>query len=151
GLFSGSRPFRLRRSVGLGARDHGGAAQPGLPEGNRQQNLESDRGSGKIRAIAVSAIERLTLSESAGEVDLPARRGNSRYVSRPAAQAARDGSPAEVSRGVHYWDWVAAEGWVSARDAGRRLRRLGHRHSRSDGQRHARAEWRHSGMELGYE
>ncbi len=122
GLFSGSRPFRLRRSMGLGARDHGGAAQPGLFEGDRQQDLESDCGSGKVWAIAVSAIERLTLSESPGEVDLPARRGNSRYVSGPAAQAARDGGAAEVSRGIHYWDWLAAEGWVSARDARRRLR-----------------------------
>ena len=40
------------------------------------------------------------------------------------------------------------EGWLSARDARRRLRRLGHRHSRRNSQGHARSQWRHSRMEL---
>ena len=63
--------------------------------------------------------------EPAGADYVPARRGNSRHVSRPAAQAARDGDSAEVSGGLHHRDWLDAEGRLSARDARRRLRRLG--------------------------
>ena len=56
-------------------------------------------------------------------------RGDSRHVSRPAAQAAGDRDSAKVSGGLHRRHWLAVEGWISARDARRRLRRLGHRHS----------------------
>jgi hypothetical protein len=89
--------------------------------------------------------------ESAGGVEIPARRRASGYVSRPAAQAARDRGAAKISGSLHYWHWLAVAGWLSARDARRRLRRLGHRHPGSDRQRHARTEWRHPGLELGYQ
>src|SRR5208337_2567352 len=98
------------------------AAQPEIPQDDCRQDMEGDRRSGEVRAIPVSAIEGLTLSRLAGEVEIPAHRRNPRYVSRPAAQAARDGGAAEVSGRVHYRDWLAAEGRLSARDARRRLR-----------------------------
>ena len=62
GLFPRSRPFRLCRSVGLGARHHRRAAESRVPEGDCRQNLEGDRGSGKVCAVPVSAVERPALS-----------------------------------------------------------------------------------------
>src|SRR5208337_5239385 len=100
--------------------------------------------------IHLPAIERFSLSRPAPGVEVLARRGNSRYVSRPATQATRDRGAAEVSGGFHYWNWLAVEGRLSSRNARRRLRRLGYRYSRSDRQRHAWAERRHPGLEPRY-
>jgi len=46
-------------------------------------------GAEKFAQSLFPAIERLALSESAGGVEISARRGNSRHVSRLAAEAAR--------------------------------------------------------------
>ena len=85
--------------------------------------------------------------EPARGAHLPARRGTPRDVPRPAAQAARDRGAAALSRGLHHRDRLAAGRRLSARDARRRLRRLGHRHELSDGEADARPERRHPGLE----
>ena len=61
------------------------------------------------------------VSQPAGADDVPACGRNSRHVSRPAAQTAGDGDPAEVSGGLHHRDWLDAEGRLSARAARGRL------------------------------
>src|SRR5262249_8790298 len=61
-----------------------------LPEGRRQQNLEGHGRRRTLRPGAVPATERLALPGPAGEPEVPARRRDSRHVSRPAAQTARN-------------------------------------------------------------
>ena len=85
--------------------------------------------------------------EPARGTDFPARRRDPGNVPGPAAQAARDGTscrsiPAVFIIGI---GWTLA-GRLPARNARRRLRRLGHRdsHGRADD---ARTERRHPGLE----
>jgi aspartate--ammonia ligase len=94
-------------------------------KGDGQQDLEGDGGRGEVRAGAVPAIQRLALSQSAGEVDLPAcRRILDMYPDLPRKQREtamlqkypavfiigigwplKDGYPHEM-RAADYDDWV---------------------------------------------
>ena len=65
------------------------------------------------------------LSEPARRADIPACRRDPRHVPRSPAQTARDRDPAEVPGDLHHRHRLAAEGRLSARNARRRLRRLG--------------------------
>src|SRR5579864_3193508 len=114
--------------MGLGAGDRFRRAESRVPEAHREKDLESCGRCGEICARTVSCAARPTLCQFAGAAHVSPCGRNSANVSRVAAKAARDAGAAEVSGDLHYWDWLAAEGWLSARDARRRLRRLDHRH-----------------------
>ena len=120
-----------------------------LPERSGQQDLEGHRRRRAPRAGNLPPAAGPALSQPAGAAHVPACGRDPRHVSRPAAQAARDRDPAEVSRGLHHRNWLDAKGRLSARDARRRLRRLGHRDPRRRRPRAARPERRHPGLEPG--
>src|SRR5579864_197766 len=100
--------------MGLGASDRFGRTQSRVPEKHCEKDLESYSRRREIRARAVSGVARPTLSQSAGASHVSPRGRNSGNVSRLAAQAARDAGAPEISGDLHYWDWLAAEGWLSA-------------------------------------
>src|SRR5579864_241225 len=114
--------------MGLGASDRFGRTQSRVPEKHCEKDLESYSRRGEICARAVSCAARPTLSQFAGKSHVSPCGRNPGNVSQLAAQAARDAGAAEVSGDLHYWNWLAAERWLSARDARCRLRRLDHRH-----------------------
>src|SRR5437870_8258436 len=134
--------------MGLGACHYPRTAQSGIPEGNHSQDMEGAGGCRELCPVDVPAVEGCPLSRSARGIGVFPCRGHSRHVSRPAAQAARDGDPAGASGHLLPLDWLAIEGWLSTRDARRRLRRLGHRHPRADRQRYPWTQRRHLGLEL---
>ena len=78
-----------------------------------------------------------SLSQSAGRTHISACRRIACDVSRPAPQAPRDRHSAKVSRDFHYRHRMAAERRIPARDARRRLRRLGYRYESRNAPRHS--------------
>ena len=128
GLLPRPRPQRLRRPVGLGAHDHRRAAQPATPHRRPCARIwRCSHGAQALRPRAVpAAARRRAIPSLPEEIDVHPRRGPARPLSRPAAQAARDGDPAGAPGGLHLRHRLDARRRLPARDAGRRLRRLGH-------------------------
>ncbi len=126
-------------------------SEPRFPEGHRQEDLEGPQGRRAARPGALPEAEDEQVPEPPGRARLPARRGDPRHVPRPAAQAARDADPPEVSRGVHHRHRLGPEGRLSPRDARGRLRRLGDTDDVRERETDARPQRRHPGLEPRHE
>ena len=121
---------------GTGSAPSPAAAQSRIPERDRQQHLESDRGRRVVRCRNCSRSckaekypnlpEKLTFLHAEEMLQM--------YPDLPRKQR-ETADPAGVSRDLHHRHRLDARGRLSARNARRRLRRLGHRDRSADGRR----------------
>ena len=125
GLLPRPRPLRLRRPVGLGARDHRRGAHARLPDRDGARDLEGAEG-GRARSCGSAARRsptRATRRSPTSSTFLHAEDILAAYPDLPRKQ--RETQILQEHPGdLHLRDRLAARGRLPARAARRRLRRL---------------------------